>query len=283
MYSAVEALTAELTPWTQPVYRYQVHDPAPDWLRAATAGHGEPAYPWASWPGGVLIAVGLSDPETDLRPARTYDPFAQVPELLPAATSVPEGDQQALVRFVDRWGLLGIVNPGDAVKMWDSVQATWWELARLRRLTAWLGALKAGRPEGRPDLAEISRMLTGVPAAPSARELRRIHWQAFAASLSAALRSCVLVPELTPNGSTAVPVRQSWRPRRLLDVLYLALWQHATEADQVLRRCDVCAGMFFVSATNTVKVYCSPRCKNLAGVRAHRKRERRMARRKKEG
>jgi hypothetical protein len=66
-------------------------------------------------------------------------------------------------------------------------------------------------------------------------------------------------------------LKPTWRPRTLGDVLLITLWQHATDGDEVPRRCPVCEGMYFVSVTNEKRVYCSTRCKNLGGVRRFRR------------
>lgn len=262
-------LAADWT-WQYRVFRYRVADPAPDLLCEARAGDA-PAYPWAHLPGGVLVAEDVDQPG-ELEPTRTYDPAAEAEALLTAATSFDPADIQALVKFTHRWGLLGFAGPADADQLWDSVFATREHLAKVRQLAARLDALKRQRFDSAdlPSLAAIRRRLPGVPKSLTPRERGRVQWQAFAADLNQALQGCALRPVLVP-GAGLPGLRQTLRPQQLADVLLVTLWQHATDADLVLRRCGTCGGNFFVSISNTKRRYCSRRCKNLAGVRAWRK------------
>ncbi len=258
--------------WKCPVYRYRIADPAPDWALNARTGD-DWLYPWARQPGGVLIAEGIDAPR-DVVPSRTYDPTEEIEELLAAATSLDATDDEDLLRFVNRWGLLTLA-PGPQEGLLDSVYQTRQHLATIRRLVDRLDALKRNRWRALPSLTEIRRHLPGVPRSPSPRERQRIQWQAFAQDLNAEIgRLPVLLrPVLVPD--QGVPgVRQTWQPGRLIDVLLVSLWQNATAADLVPRRCGTCTGLFFVSVTNKKRLYCSPRCKNLAGVRRWRRQTR---------
>lgn len=264
-------LAADWT-WQYRVFRYRVADPAPDLLCGARVGDA-PAYPWAHWPGGVLVAEGVDQPG-ESEPTRTYDPAAEAEALLTAATRFDPADLQALVKFVNRWGLLGFAGPVDADQLWDSVFATREHLTKVRQLTARLDALKRRRWDSvaLPSLAQIRRRVRGVPRSLTAREHGRVQWQAFAADINQALQGSALRPVLV--ATPGLPgLRQTLRPQRLADVLLVALWQHATDADLVLRRCDTCGGNFFVSISNTKRRYCSRACKNLAGVRTWRKKK----------
>lgn len=268
---ALSSLAADWN-WQALVYRYAVHDPAPAFLRDAKAGK-DLAFPWAHWPGGVIVALG-ADTAGELKPTRVYDPSVDVEALLTDATTVDVTSATDLVRFVDQWGLLGLVSPPDEVPLWDSVLATAAHLKKVRGYVDRLDALKREQWTSPvlPSATALRRQIRGLPRSLGPRERARAQWQAFAMDLNQALRGCPLVPVLVADGS-ALGIRQTLRPQRLADLLLVALWQRATDADFVMRRCSTCGGTFFVSVSNHKRKFCTTRCKNLGGVRRWRKRQ----------
>src|SRR5436190_5258397 len=238
-----KALTGDWT-WQHTVFEYELHDPAPQWL-------AEFAPTWAQLPGGVFIAKGVTDAAK--MPGRTYDPVGVANELIAAGTSFDPQDREALLRFVNRWGLLGLVAPDDAVQQWDSVFFTQDHLTRLGYLVRRLEALKNQNWASKDllSVAQLQAELPGMPSRVTPVVRQRAQWQAWAHQLNQALQGCPIQPLLVPIAGSDVPgLRPAWRPRRLADVLLVTLWQHATEGDRIPRRCGTCHGMFFVSVTN---------------------------------
>jgi hypothetical protein len=246
---------------------YQVHrkDPPPNLLFSAKAGN-EPAFPWASLPGGVFIVTSTRDPKL----LRTYDPTQEADTILTEASTLDPEDDETLLRFLNKWGLLGLVAPDNAVQFWDSVFQTRHEVGRIKRLAGWLGAMKAGRwrSGSLPSMSEVRKLVPDIPRQLTLGGRSRAYWLAFANELNQALWGCPVRAILLSEGHS---VRRHFLPRCLRDVLYLTLWRYASDEDAVLRECLGCHGLFSVSRTNNRKCYCSWACKNRATVRRWRK------------
>lgn len=251
------------------VFRSRLARPAPLFLRGATVGADrKPARPWARDPQGVFVAEGIDSPE-GAKLILTYDPTQEATKILTSATALDPHDDEALLGFVNRWGLLGLAEPDKEAQLWDSVRKTKEELARIARLAQWLRAMKERkwRDKALPPLDEVRRIVSGVPTRLTPHQRVRAYWLAYANELNQSLWRRPVRTLLLPEGRS---VRQYFRPRCLADVLYMTLWNAATDGDSILRQCPGCRGLFTVSMTNQKRRYCGPRCKNLANVRRWR-------------
>lgn len=253
--------------WRYPVYRYQLLDPAPSWMADPKM------FQFARLPGGVFVADGVETP-TAVKPTRDYDPIEEVDGLLSAATRLDVTDNAALLEFVNRWGVLGFVVDPNSAPLWDSVFYTRDYLQRLQHVASVLDLLHARRLNGIP-IGEVRAALRGVPQQPSRREHERACWQYFASLLNSMLAQTRPLPQLVADDG--VPgLRQTFQPQHLRDVLPITIWQNYDGA-HVPRRCK-CGGLFFVSATNDRKIYCSWSCKNRFNVKAYRAKARKRQR-----
>ena len=201
--------------------------------------------------------------------------FAEVAPLVAHATSVRIDDDAALLRFTNRWGLLGVADPlAGANQSWDSVMLTRAELTIFQRLALWLGAMKSEEWSSLaiPPSSELKTIL-GIPLARCAQRGQRREWarHAFVDRLNERLARVVTRWCLEPGGHGFEP---ALKPCCLADLLYLTLYQHAGRDDTVPRCCNGCGGIFFVSATNHKRTHCGPRCKNTAKLRRWRQRQR---------
>jgi hypothetical protein len=208
-------------------------------------------------------------------PLREYDPTEHAWEILRDATALDLADEFAILAFLNRWGLLGVAEPENEVQIWDPAWQTKDQIREVQRLGGWLSALKEQRWR---DSAISSNM--------PERELPRnrkawkdrslLAWKVFAEELNGSLANVPVRLAILPSGlSRRREVKQCFLPRCLLDLLYITLWQIATEDDTVLRRCQSCKGLFSVARTNRKRVYCTRTCKNRITVRRHRERKRR--------
>src|SRR5437773_319349 len=116
------------------------------------------------------------------------------------------GDPRALLRFVTRWGLLGIGIPGASDFGADDVTSTGEWLVRLRQ---WI-----------EDLHALRRGITSDTT-----------WAKFAATLNEQLVG--IHPVMIT--ATAGGLERGFRAKRLLDALLFELWDQATEGQRVRR------------------------------------------------
>ncbi len=118
-----------------------------------------------------------------------------------------------------------------------------------------------------PEAVEEEKRRKSLRQRFSQQKRRDRYWFEFAYLLNTELARCPLHAFLTPPPD----LRRTWRPCCLADVLLITIWEQAAANDTVLRSCPTCGGLFGVSRTDAKKVYCSFRCKNLEGVREHRR------------
>jgi hypothetical protein len=189
-----------------------------------------------SWPAGGLFVP--AEPSTPLRP---YRPLPVAGEILLDAQGVTLDDPEALLRFVNRWGRLGVGIPGDEAFAADGVLRTG---ECLRELVGWIATLHALQHK------------QPTPAT----------WPAVAA---------LFRDKLGGVQFGAQPTRQGLIPlfplRRLLDALYLELWGWATGAKR-LRQCRRCAHFFIRGRED--QIFCTGRCARLWHVKRWKKKKR---------
>jgi hypothetical protein len=187
-------------------------------------------------PGGIFVPVGGGAPEE-------YDPLSAAPEiLLDVQRTAAKKDAEALLGFVNRWGVLGVGIPGADDFPLDGVQQT---AAELRELARWIAVVH--------DL--------------QARRRRAETWTDVAATFGERLAGVHLQAQVAER-SRLLP---SFHVPRLIDGLYLELWDVATGGKR-LRRCKRCED-FFVRGRQD-QIFCTPRCARLWHVKrwkqAHR-------------
>ena len=153
-----------------------------------------------------------------------------------------------LLFLVNKWGHLGVGGAGKPASEFDSVRRTIDEIVELQTLGAKLEKLR----EGRTKLGQT----------------KLVDWYGFANRLNVHLWSIHPAVEPTPINSPR-DLRPTWRPRRLLDVLYLQLWIWVTEA-RSLRRCPFCYALFAPGRAN--QLYCARQCAVHAAVQRFRRR-----------
>jgi hypothetical protein len=208
----------------------------PSVRRVASAGETVEIYRLGWPPGGIFV------PDEGAKPAPPYAPIPRAREILLEAQQAATGDAPGLLAFVNRWGLLGVGTPGAPEFGADGVEHTG---AALRELSSWLATLHA--------------LQQGKETTHTWADLIRVfdeHLESVRFSASRGQRG--LVPRL--------PVQ------RLLDALYLELWDLATGGKR-LRRCKRCERFFLRSRAD--RIFCTGRCARLWHVRAWKRRHRR--------
>ena len=256
---------------SHPIYRSRIADPAPSALRGAMSG-GRPAFPWARVPGGVFVVEGF-DAGAGPVPTRDCDLVNELDALVAHATTLDVQKDADLLRFVNRWGLLGLADPATGTNQyWDSVPMTRDELARFQRLGLWLAAMKNGEwSSGAIPASTTLKDTIGLRVSSRKYTRAELARRAFAKLLNDRMQRATVRAGLRLWDQQLEP---SLEPNGISDLLYLALLHHVGMHDTVGRRCDGCHGIFFVSATNQRRAYCDPRCKNTAKMRRWRQRKR---------
>lgn len=218
------------------------------WQPPETRRSGRSDLAQVPWPDeGVFVPSGWRGSSGQMPPpVRVYDPVEVLPTLLRAVQLAAEDKPSQLLTFIGTWGALGVGLPDDPDFPLDGVNLTrtW-----LRSVASWLEgyhALKLGEPSS-PKWDTLTEMLNDqlVGVHPIAR-----------------LRQGKLLPQ--------------FRPRSLLDTLWLGCWQMATDGDD-LRRCLDCRSLFLPGRRN--QYYCDRLCANRHTVR-NAKRKRSKSRRK---
>ena len=203
--------------------------------RIASAGETVEVYR-LGWPAG-----GIFVPDERARPAVPYRPIPHAAEIVLEAQQAATAKAEGVLAFVNRWGMLGVGIPGERNFGADGVEHTGEALRELATWIATLHALQRGTGTTRTwaDLIEVFEV------------------QLESVRFSAGLGGRGLVPRL--------PVR------RLLDALYLELWDMATGGKR-LRRCKKCERFFL--RTRGDRIFCTGRCARLWHVREWKRRHR---------
>ena len=231
---------------TRPVYKVGIANPAPVELWGAHVG-SRPAMPSARLPSGVFVADGFNAASGPVltREASLVD---ELDALLAHTTAVNVGDDHGLLQFVNRWGLLGLAEPDTGTtQVWDSVDMTRAALVEIQHLTQWLSAMKMDdwSSAAIPASAALKTRI-GLPSTSRKYTRPMLARRAFAKRLNEHMARVMVGVGLRMNEGELEPILT---PRRLSDLLYVALVHHAGVADTVARRCDGCHGVFFVSTT----------------------------------
>jgi hypothetical protein len=197
------------------------------------------------WPqGGVFIPKNYAN-ERMPEPRDRYDPLDVAKDIILDAQRVSNTGLETVVRFVNKWGVLGVGIPGVERFPFDGVRLTrhW-----IQRLSRWLQALEE---------------LQKGPGA-------RLTWAGLAEELNPVLGG--VHPGLRVTDQGVDPI---YRVSRLLDALCLEIWEQATAGMQ-LRRCPECRALFLPGRSN--QRYCGRLCANRPTVRnAKRRRRERLA------
>ena len=246
------------------VFFIEIHDPAPKFLVAAST-KDKPVYPWARWPGGVFVARGIEE-EAELTPVQTYDPTAWGERLLLEVSRLNPNDNQALLAFVNEWGLLGLAEPQHEVQLFDSVFLTRAALHRIKRLSRWLQAMQQGhwKSDHLPSIEALTPIVTDVPLLVTLKQKKQFFREAFLREFNNEAWGSPIRPMLISKRGDFHPYL---RPLRLLDVAYLELWKTASAKDALLRQCKECQGLFPVKKSNQLKAFCTQACKNRRNFR----------------
>lgn len=198
--------------------------------------HGIARVTSAPWPeGGVFVPekfLMLNRKTQSVRfkepvPHQWYNPAAKGKEIwLDIQRCSPE-DPKALLKFVNKWGRLGIGIPEEELFPFDAVIATGQYLKTISRWIQTYEALQKGRTKESSfkTLAfYLNEFLTGIR------------------------------PGVQPTKKGLDPIYQV---SRLSDVLWLECWEMATTGKQLLR-CPECRAYFLPGRAN--QMYCNRRC-----------------------
>lgn len=272
-----ERARAELTTFRWPVFRTTI-------VASRLLGDDCP-------PGGVFVPEGwphttdivpVGRPPTGRQGRRPvnprgwhgYNPFALGDELLKAATRVDVDDPKSLLDFVNAWGLLGVgIWPGHhSYILLDSVALTRDALRRLQESVRWAKAIREQRWGALPPVAEVRQEIPGAPEHISRRDYAKLYSLAFWRRIAPWLRGTQPAIRWDPVYGDLQPALHM---RRLLDVLYIALWDWMTQGGTRIRRCPDC-GAFFPQG-HARQRFCGRNCANRAAARAAYARRKRQS------
>ena len=191
-------------------------------------------YRLKQWPAGGVFAPKKA------KPIKYYNPVERGESILSDLQRTTE-KPQSLLRFVNKWGSLGVGIPGDETCLYDGVEVT---RARLSRIKKWIEAFYACK-QGKGEAT----------------------WESLADFLNANLNEISPTARVVTNHLIA-----AYRVSRLLDVIFLELWDIATSGSK-LRRCLACKALFFPTRAN--QEYCDRRCAVRVAVRRLRQKAKR--------
>jgi hypothetical protein len=183
------------------------------------------------WPAGGVFASKKA------RPIDYYDPVKKGKSILIDLQRTSE-EPESLLRFVNKWGSLGVGIRGDETCLYDGVEVT---QAWLSWIKKWIEAFYT-RKQGKGEAT----------------------WESLADFLNANLSE--ISPMARPVSNSLIP---AFRVSRLLDAIFLELWDIATRGSK-LRRCPACKALFFPERAN--QRYCHKRCAVRVAVRRSRQR-----------
>lgn len=188
-------------------------------------------------------AVEINEPN----PRDWYNPIVVAGEIILDVQRIPPTNPVALLRFVNKWGHLGVGIPGQEGFGYDGVLVTG---KYLQKITWWIETYQAlqNKMEVDSSFGELASFLNGV--------LGEIH------------------PGVNPTKKGLNPI---YRVSRFIDALWLECWETATSGKK-LNRCPDCRALFLPGRAN--QMYCTRRCAIRPTVRKakakKRERERKM-------
>jgi hypothetical protein len=206
----------------------------------------EPSFTWPA--GGVFVqqdVLARLDSGAELSTqVRRYNLHSHGPTILLEIQRANARDAQSILRFVNRWGLLGVGIPGDEEYPFDGVRLTG---RRLLDIQAAIRAVHAIKRAGvsRAEREEFAKKWND-----------RNLWGSVKLEVQAA-----------SDGLRAVS-----RAHTFLDALKVELWLEATEGRRY-RPCPECKALFIPGRTN--QRYCCHQCANRPTVRKWKKAQRR--------
>jgi len=252
----------------------------------------------APWPVGGVFAPKWW-PRERPTPPDSYNPVEVASEILLDAQRAAGDDPKALLRFVNKWGQLGVGVPGDP-QFLDGVESTGYCLTLLKE---WIEAFRALQQGRNPLQSEPPEWIKALPTlrATKIRSYERVYgdrkalvfapewvkaprpkmkrprwtWLKLAFALNEQLREIELAAY--PEKRGLLPI---YRPRNLYRTLWLEVWRQATGMNQ-FRRCPECRALFTPGRAN--QQYCTRQCANRPTVRRwkrEQKRKRKIAQRK---
>lgn len=263
---------------------------------------GAPQWP-APWPVGGVFAPKWW-PRERPRPAEFYNPVEVAADILLDAQRAAGDNPRVLLRFVNKWGGLGVGVPGDRHFL-DGVAATGDCLTQLKEWLEAHQALRKGRrlvmkvPEWIKELPALTateatrikvtkrrpspelikrfpdlkgRTLTvsypvGLKKTWPSQKSRHWTWRDLIFTLNEHLRDIHLAA--VRERRTIVPV---FRPRTLHGALWLEVWRQITGMNRH-RRCPECRVLFIPGRAN--QQYCTRQCANRPTVRRWKREQKR--------
>ncbi len=281
---------------------------------AIVAAHGRlrkaaPHWP-ARWPVGGVFAPRWW-PRGQPIPARPYDPVEEAAEILRDVQRSAGDDPKALLRFVNRWGPLGVGVPLDR-NFLDGVRYTGRKLSELKDWLEGLKALQQGRLALRPITPSWVATIDGIIER-FEKQLETRRDTAPRVRVEDGGRTLVFpVPQMSRRQikqrirelqrDKRKPRAWTWKdivfmlnenlrevrlgatrqksslvslyfPNRLLEVLWLEAWKEATGVNR-FRRCPECHVLFVPGRAN--QEYCTHLCANRPTVRRAKLRRKRL-------
>jgi hypothetical protein len=188
-------------------------------------------YRLKQWPAGGVFAPKKA------RSIDSYDPVKKGDSIMGDLQRTSE-EPESLLRFVNKWGRLGVGIPGDETCPYDGVEVTQAQLSWIKK---WIEAFHT-RSHGKGEAT----------------------WESLADFLNANLSEISPIARLATNH--LIP---AFQVSRLLDAIFLELWDIATGGSK-LRRCLACKGLFVPQRAN--QEYCDRRCAVRIAVRRSRQR-----------
>jgi hypothetical protein len=222
-----------------------------------------------------------------------YNPIPVADDLFRAAITVDVNSVEALTKFVNTWGRLGVglnwptwqpgqefehapVALGEVVldlyrREIDSVCATRDALRQLQQFVCWLSAIQYSRWDADcvPELksvrvwAQTQLSVCGLqdklPEVPSRRDYPKLHTLAFAGWVTRYLEGV----HPTIHWDADAGIIPAWVVRSPIELLWTTLWDWATRGGR-LRRCPRCRAYF--PAEHASKRFCSHECAGRASA-----------------
>jgi len=195
------------------------------------------------WPQeGIFVPQELTNPSAKEPKARDrYDPAEVADKILLDVQRMDADNPKAVLGFVNRWGVLKVGIRGDDEFPFDGVTATG---DHIRSIQKWMNGFHSLR-NGTKTSA---------------------HWDDLIPMLNAMLTH--IRPAAKRHGRILVPF---YFVDRLIDALFLELWQLATDGRRLLR-CPECQALFLPGRAN--QEYCNRLCANRPTVRRAKQRRR---------
>lgn len=226
--------------------------------------------PGPSWPdGGIFVYRGAKSGKGPIL-RNIYNPLDSTDKIILDVQRLPGGDPKALLRFVNKWGSLGLGIPGYDRHLfpYDSVSITDQQFIKWR---TWIKTFYALQNKEKVLISEAGLDIGAdeIVMKSFKKKCTYVTWEVLGLALNLMLRKIRPAVHISEDGEG---LRPDFRVSCLADAIAIELWNMATTG-RFLRPCKGCRALFIPERIN--QYFCDRgTCENSFNVRRSKSKKR---------